>query len=111
PSPGRHDDRLYAVANIDLENALGVLQFGNLDQRFALATDVHEGHVRTDRHDRALDGLTLLDALRLNRSLEHRGEIFVGFAHGMPIPADLSARGVECGEHPLGPERNPTNTN
>ncbi len=82
PSLGRHDHRLDAVADRDLENAFVVLQFGDLDQGLALAADVDERHLRADRDDRALDGLTLLDVLRLERSLEHRGEIFIGFAHG-----------------------------
>ena len=55
--------------------AVVVLQFGDLDRRLALAADVDERHLRPDRDDRALDGLALLDALRLDRRLEHRGEI------------------------------------
>ena len=82
PSHGRHHHRLDAVAGGDLEIAVGVLQFVDLDHGLALAADVDERHLRADRDDRALDGLTPLEALRLERSLEHRGEIFVGLAHG-----------------------------
>ncbi len=81
-SLGRHDHRLDAVADRDLENAFVVLQFGDLDHGLALPADVDERHGRTDPDDRAFDRLALLDALRLGRSLEHRGEIFVGLAHG-----------------------------
>src|SRR5439155_25897523 len=83
PSLGRHDHRLDVVADGDLERAFVVLQFGNVDYGLALAADVDKCYLRADRHDRALDVLTLLDALRLNRSLKHRGEVFIGFAHGV----------------------------
>ena len=82
PSLGRHHHRLDAVADGDLESAVVVLQFGDLDHGLALAADVDERHLRADRDDRALDGLALLEALRLERRLEHRGEIFIGLAHG-----------------------------
>ena len=89
PARGRHHHRLNAVADGDLEIAVVVLQFGDLDRGFALAADVDERHLRADRDDRALDGLTLLEALRLERRLEHRGEIFVGLAHGTPPAAEF----------------------
>ena len=54
-----------------------VLQFVDLNRGFALAADVDERHFRANRDDRALEGLALLEALRLDRSLEHRGEVFV----------------------------------
>ena len=82
PSLGRHHHRLDAVADGDLERAVVVLQFVDLDRGLALAADVDERHLRADRDDRALDGLALLEALRLERRLEHRGEIFIGLAHG-----------------------------
>ena len=85
---------LNAVADGDLEIAVGVLQFVDVDRGFALAADVDERHLRADRDDRALDGLALLEALRFERSLEHRGEIFVGLAHGAGgIIRPFSARG------------------
>ena len=82
PSHGRHHNGLNAVANRDLESALVVLQFGDLDRRLALAADVDKRHLRADPDDPALDGLALLDTLRFDRSLEHRGEIFRRLAHG-----------------------------
>ena len=78
---GRHDHRLDAVAGGDLEVALGIPQLADLDRGLAFAADVHERHRRADGHDGALDGLTLLEALRLQRSFEHRGKIFLGLAH------------------------------
>ena len=69
-------------ADGDLEIALVVLQLVDLDRGFALAADVDKRHLRADRDDRAFDGLTPVDALRLVRSLEHRGKILLGFAHG-----------------------------
>ena len=65
PSDGRHHGRLDAVAGSDLETAIGVLQFVDIDDRLALAADVDERHLRADRDDPALDGLPLLDAFRL----------------------------------------------
>ena len=38
-------------------SAVGVLQFGDLDERLALATDVDERHLRADADDRPLDRL------------------------------------------------------
>ena len=38
---------------------------------------------KIERNDPALDGLTLLEALRFDRSLEHRGEVFGGLGHGL----------------------------
>ena len=94
PAHGRHHHRLNAVADGDLEIALGVLQFGDLDRRFALAADVDKRHLRADRDDRALDGLALLDALRLERSLEHRGEVFGGLAHGTLLMLGVSLKSI-----------------
>ena len=51
-------------------------------QKTIYAAHIDESYVWTDRDDRALDGLPLLDAFRLERRLEHRGEVF-GVAHGM----------------------------
>ena len=83
PSLGGHDHRLDAVADSNLEHALGVLQLVDLDQRLALAADVDEHLFAADRDDRALDGLPPLEALRLKRRLEQRGEIFFGIDHGV----------------------------
>ena len=85
-------DRLDAVAHRDLELAVGVLQLGDLDRRFALAADVDEGHLGPDRDDGALDGLPCLEALRLERRLEHRGEI-VFFGRGAS-PLELPYTGA-----------------
>ena len=82
PSRGRHHHGLDAVADRDLDIAIGVLQLLDLDLGFTLAADVHERHFGADRDDRALDGLTPLEALRFEGRLEHRGEIFLGLAHG-----------------------------
>ena len=81
-SPRRYHDGLDAVADGGFENTLGVLQFVDLDHGLALAADVDERHLRADCDDRALDGLTPLEALRLKRSLEHRCEIFIRLVHG-----------------------------
>ena len=48
----------------------------------ALPADVDQRHFRPDRDDRPLDGLTLRDALHLERRFEHRAKVFFGFAHG-----------------------------
>ena len=99
PARGRHHHRLDAVADGDLERAVVILQLGDFDRGLALAADVDERHLRADRDDRALDGLAPLEALRFDRRLEHRGEIFVGLAHGM-----LLRMGVFVGRavsHPL----------
>ncbi len=66
PSPGRDHDRLNAVAGSDFEIAIGVLQFGDVDDGLALAADVDKRHLWTDRDDGALDGLTLLEVRRLD---------------------------------------------
>jgi hypothetical protein len=73
---------LDTVADGDLERALLVLQLGNFDQGLALPADIDERNLRADRDDGALDGLAFPDMFRLKRRLEHRGEVFIGFAHG-----------------------------
>ena len=80
PSRGRHHHGLNAVADRDLDVAVGVLQLLDLNLSFTLAADVHERHFRAERDDRALDGLTPLEALRFEGRLEHRGKIFVRVA-------------------------------
>ena len=62
---GRNHRRLDAVAHGDFEHAIVVLQFADVDRGFALAADVHEGHLGADRDDGALGGLAFLEALRL----------------------------------------------
>jgi hypothetical protein len=82
PSRSRRHQSLNAVANCDLEMAVGVFQFLDVDRGFALAADIDERHFSADRDDRALERLALLDALRLERSLEHHCEIFGWLGHG-----------------------------
>src|SRR5262249_16637125 len=81
PAFGGDDHRPDAVADRDLNAPLGVLPLVALDRRFALAADVHERHFWTDGDDGAFERLTLLVALRLDRRLEHRREIFARLAH------------------------------
>ena len=93
-SLGRHHHRLDTVADGDLERALLVLQLGNFDQGLALPADIDERDLRANRDDGALDGLALLDMFRLERRLEHRGEVFIGFAHGalLVVGGDYTGR-------------------
>ena len=78
---GRHDHRLDAVADRDLDVALVVLQLLDVDLGLALAADADEGHLRPEAGDDALDGLAPLEPARLDRRLEHRREIFFLLAH------------------------------
>ena len=78
---GRHDHRLDAVADRDLDVALVVLQLLEVDLGLALAADADEGHFRPEAGDDALDGLAALEPLGLDRRLEHRREIFFLLAH------------------------------
>ncbi len=81
PSRGRDDPGLNGVAHGNLEHSLRVLQLRDLDDRFTLAADVHEGELGTDRHNRPGDRLASLVQLRLCRRFEHRGKIFLELAH------------------------------
>ena len=83
---GGDDQRLDGVADGDFKHPLVVLQFGNLDHRLALTADVHEGGLVAEADDGALDRLALFNPLRLERSLEHGGEIFFELAHGALSP-------------------------
>ena len=78
---GRHDHRLDAVADRDLDVAFVVLQLFEVDLGFALAADADEGHLRAEAGDDALDGLAAVEPARLDRRLEHRREIFFLLAH------------------------------
>ena len=78
---GRHDRRLDAFADRDLEHAVGVLQFGDLDDGFTFAADVDEGDLRTNGDDPSLDRLPSLVLHGLTGRFEQRREIFLGFAH------------------------------
>src|SRR5262245_53475956 len=79
---GRDHDGLKAIADRDIDIAVRVFQFGNVNLRLALPTDADAGHLRPDRHNGPLDGLALRDSTRLDgRRLEHRGEIFFLLAH------------------------------
>ena len=62
PSGSRHDHRLDAIADVDLDVALVIFQFSDFDHRFALAANVDEGYVRSNRDDRAFDCLPLCKA-------------------------------------------------
>src|SRR4030095_9242757 len=75
--------RLTAVAAPESESALVVLQLADVDDGLALAADGDQRHLRTDCDDRAFDRLALFDAPGSLRRLEHRLEIFLGFAHEM----------------------------
>ena len=86
PADRRHDRRVDAIADRDFDDAVAVLQLGDVDDRLALAADVDKRHRRPDGHDGALDGLALLELLRLLRRREHRGEIFFGIAHKLDSP-------------------------
>ena len=79
---GRNHHRLHAFAHGDLDVAIRVFQFVEINRRFALPADVDERHLGTDGDDGALDGLAFLDAFGLNRRLEHGGEVFGRLAHG-----------------------------
>ena len=59
PARGRYDHRLNAIADLDLERAVVVLQFVDVDFGFALAADVDERRFRANRDDGAVDGLPL----------------------------------------------------
>ena len=83
PAGCRHHGRLDAIADRNLDEAVGVLQLGDVDDRLALAADVDECHRRPDGDDGALDGLTLVVLPGLRGRREHRGEIFFGLAHKM----------------------------
>jgi hypothetical protein len=64
----------------------------DVDGRLALAADVDERHLRSDRDDRPFDRLPLVEPLRLQRGLEHPREIVVLIRHG----ALLSMRTDHC---------------
>jgi hypothetical protein len=81
PADRRHQHRLNAVTDRHLQRAVRVLELGEVDDGFPLPAHVDERDLGTNRHDPAFEGLAVLEPLRLQRSLEHRGEIFVRFAH------------------------------
>ena len=90
------------MADGDFVDAVRVLQLADVDHGFALAADVDERHLRANRDNPALDGLTLLElpGLLAGRR-EHRGEIFFRAAasNGVPL-ADFRGedyrRGLRC---------------
>ena len=89
PSSARHDSRHDFVANGHLEVALVILQFLDVDDGFALASDIDERRFRTDGDDHTLDGLTPLELPQSFRGFEHRCEIFlVGLGH-LDAPCNL----------------------
>ena len=57
-----------------------------VDLGFALPADVDERDFLADGDDRALDRLTFLEALRLQRRLEQRAEIVLGLTHCTILP-------------------------
>ncbi|HYJ96195.1 MAG TPA: hypothetical protein VEV86_16295, partial [Vicinamibacterales bacterium] len=65
--PASHEGRVYQFRIIEYKDNrnLVVFELGNVDFRLALASDVDERHFGADRDDGALDGLTLLETLRL----------------------------------------------
>src|SRR5204863_6101105 len=78
-SRGHHG--VDAVAHLDLDRAVLVFEFGDVDHRFALAADVDERALRIDRDDRAFDGFAPADAPGLEGLLEQRGEVVVWGRH------------------------------
>src|SRR5688500_17745568 len=54
---GRDDDGLDAVAGGDLENAVLILQFVDLDHGLAFAADIDESDLRADGDNLAVDRL------------------------------------------------------
>jgi hypothetical protein len=71
----RHDHRLDAIADVDLDVAVLVFELGDVDLRFPLAAHVDKRHVRADGDDGPLDGLPFPEAFGLDRGFEQRGEI------------------------------------
>ena len=63
-------DRLHAVADPDLEDAVGILQFSGFNDGLALAADVDKRHLGPNRHDRAFDRLPSLELSGLSRRCE-----------------------------------------
>jgi hypothetical protein len=91
PARRRHHNRLDAFAHGHFDDAVGVFQLGDVDRGFSFAADIDKRHVGTDRHDRALDGLSPFDAFRLQGRLEQRREIFfVGVVHGLRVTHSVS---------------------
>ena len=72
-----------AIADRHLDDAVGVLQFLEVDLGLALAADVDQSDLRAERHDRPLDCLTATESPRLDGRLEQRGEIFFRLAHSV----------------------------
>jgi hypothetical protein len=72
-----------AVPDGDVQHALVVLQFGDVDDRLAFTAHVNESHFMTDPDEGALDGLAAFDALCLLGRFEHRREIFIELGHGV----------------------------
>src|SRR3954447_556476 len=81
PTSGRDHDSGNAIADGDLEVPIRVLQFGDVDRRFSLTAHVDERHVRAYGDDGSLDRLSLLDAPRFQRRLEHTGEVVCWIGH------------------------------
>ena len=57
PPPVDTTTALNPVADRHLEHTVIVLQFGDVEDRFALAADVDERHLGADADDGALDRL------------------------------------------------------
>src|SRR5262249_21184761 len=92
-APGRRDDHgVDSVADSELECSIVVLQLAQIDDRFALATDVYERDVMTKADDRPFDGLASFEVLRLERSLEHRGKVIFTIGHRRASPYHRPAR-------------------
>lgn len=78
---GGHHLGLDAVADRDLDVAVGVLEFDEVDLGLALAADADKRHLRAEGDDGAFDGLPALELLRGDRGGEHRREILFLVAH------------------------------
>ena len=78
---GRDHHGADAIADRELDVAIGVLQLGDIKLRLAFAADVDERHFRPDPDDGALDRLSAIELARLDGRFEHRCEIFFLIAH------------------------------
>ena len=79
PTGGGHDDPLHDVADLDVEVTVVIDQLREVDRRLALAADVDERDILRQRDDPSFDHLPPLVDHRLERLVEHRGEVLLGF--------------------------------
>ena len=99
---GRDDDRLDDVADLYVDVSVRIRQLLDVDGRLALSADVDERDVRPDGHDGPLDRLALLVGDRLERLVEHPGEVLL-FGRIWP----WALLGLVIAEHPVTPSEFP----